>query len=133
MDSRKRGSMLTVNSNGHKPGGFGIAAGPSGTLRITKGPGFFDPAHPAAYCFCMGRGENGNAPMIYPSPVQGNDCSPLSSPFPCKGKPQRGFERIVDGYQPGLHDVEEVFEVFFSAATSWSKERVIPLSPSRDR
>ena len=97
MDPRKGGSVLAVQSNGHKPSGFGKAAGPARTLPITQGFAFSDPAHPAADCFCMSRGENGNAPMVDASQAQGNEGGTLSNPFPYEAEAQRGVERILEG------------------------------------
>jgi hypothetical protein len=97
MDPRKWGSVLAVDSNGHKPSGFGKAAGPTGTLHVAQGFAFFDPAHPEADCFCMGRGENGNAPMVDAPHAQGKDGGPLSKPFPYEAEAERGVERILEG------------------------------------
>ncbi len=97
MDPRKWGSVLAVDSNGHKPSGFGKAAGPTRTLPIAQGFAFFDPPHPAADCFCMGRGENGNAPMVDAPHAQGKDGGPLSKPFPYEAEAERGVERILEG------------------------------------
>ena len=97
MDPRKWGSVLAVESNGHKPSGFGKAAGPTKTLPIAQGVAFFDPAHPAADCFFMGRGENGNAPRVDAPHAQGKEGGPLSKPFPYEAEAGRGVERILEG------------------------------------
>lgn len=96
MDPRKGGSVLAVDSNGHKPSGFGKTAGPTRTLLIAQGFAFFDPAHPAADCSCMGRGENGNAPRVDAPHAQDNDGGPLSNPFPDEAEAKRGMERILE-------------------------------------
>ena len=97
MDSRKWGSVLAVDSNGHKPSGFGKAAGPTRTLHIDQWFAFFDRAHPAADCFCMGRGENGYALMVDAPHAQGKDGGPLSKPFAYEAEAERGIERILEG------------------------------------
>jgi hypothetical protein len=97
MDPGKWGSVLAIDSNGHKPSGFGKAAGPTRTLHIAQGFAFFDPAHPAADCGCMGRGEHGNAPMVDVPHAQGNDGGPLSNPLPYEAEAARGVERILEG------------------------------------
>ena len=97
MDPRKGGSVLAVQSNGHKPSGFGKAAGPARTLPIAQGFAFLNPACPAVDCFSMGRGENGNAPRVDAPHAQGNDGGPLSNPFPYEAEAERGVERILEG------------------------------------
>jgi hypothetical protein len=96
-DPRNGGSVLAVDSDGHKPSGFGKAAGPTRTLPIAQRFAFFDPAHPAVDCFCMGRGENGNAPRVDAPHAQDNDGGPLSNPFPYEAEIERGMERILEG------------------------------------
>ena len=132
-DPWKGGSVLAVESNGPQPSGFGKVARPTRTLPIVQGVAFFDPAHPAADGSDVGRGENGNAPMIDAPEAQGNESGPLSNPFPEEAEAGRGRERILEREQPGLHELEPLVEVFFSAATNWGKERVISPSPNRDK
>jgi hypothetical protein len=45
----------------------------------------------------MGRGENGNAPIVDAPHAQGNDGGPLSNPFPYESEAARGGERILEG------------------------------------
>ena len=96
IDPRKWGCVLAVDSNGHKPSGFGKAAGPTRTLPIAQGFSFFDPAHPAADGSGVGRGENGNTPLIDAPDAQGNEGGSLSNPFPDEAEAQWGMERILE-------------------------------------
>jgi hypothetical protein len=50
MNPRKWGSLLAVDSNGHKPSGLGKAARSTATLDVAEGLAFFDPAHPPTDC-----------------------------------------------------------------------------------
>lgn len=103
MNTRKWGCLLAVDSNSHKPSGFGKTARSTTTLDIGEGLAFFYPTHPPTDCFLMGGGENGNAPMVNSSNAQGGDGGPLPKSSLYQGTAGRGAERLLDKWQPALH------------------------------